>query len=153
MPDRDDEKRLVISTFIIATTIALMFSQTTIEVDRSSWLTYVIGTLLIGLCTSAAFAVVHIMTKGYELRHSKKTSKWVNKLSAYTYNLSVSAYLWVMSIILLTLIFEYVSNIPEYGDVYAKSGMAILALILVFFATRKDLLQIIRGVKKRKRKN
>ena len=129
-----------------------MFSQTTIEVDRSSWLTYVIGTLLIGLCTSAAFAVVHIMTKGYELRYSKKTSKWVNKLSAYTYNLSVSAYLWVMSIILLTLIFEYVSNIPEYGDVYAKSGMAILALILVFFATRKDLLQIIRGVKKRKRK-
>lgn len=153
MADRDDEKRLVVSTFIVATTIALMFSQTTIEADRNSWLTYIIGTLLIGLCTSAIFAIIHIMTKGYELRYSKKTSKWANKLSVHAYNLSVSAYLWVMSIILLTLAFEYVSNIPEYGDIYAKSGMTVLALILVFLATRKDLVQIIKSLRKSKKRN
>lgn len=70
--DQKEQSRLLVSTFTVASTLTVYFTDVSISVSSDSVWALVIGILLVALTISAIFSFLYILLKGYELRYEKK---------------------------------------------------------------------------------
>lgn len=135
MSDRDDQNRLLIATFIVATTFTVM--ATHVPIPKLFFIPA--GAFLIGLIITAVLAFVFILAKGYELRYGSKNKNLVDRYNYLLYNLAVTAYVIVAGVLLFLYIFSILNNASEAGNVLATIGIVILFISIVFVISRKDI--------------
>lgn len=130
-----DQSRLLVSTFIVGTTVAIMVSQSTITIDANSMQLVILGAAVLGLLTSSLFACLFIMAKGYELRYrTNPQQKFIDKYNFILYNLAVWAYVPVVLVLVGSYVYEYLIDASFKGDALATLALygGTVAIIIAF---------------------
>ena len=140
--DPNDQNRLLIATFIVATTIAVIFSQVALPVGKSSWIVYALGACLWGFIISSFFASSFILAKGYELRYEKDNDNrktFVDRHNFRLYNIAVKVYVPVLALFSIAIIFDYFKTIAHDSNILGNIGMAFVLLIVVAIVNYKSV--------------
>lgn len=150
--NKKDPTRIAISVFIVATTLTLF----AISIEIPSFFIIPAGTLLIGALVSSLFALLFILTKGYELRYKNSKTNFIDKNNYILYNLAMTAYVFVIAFVVIAFTHKYLKDISSAGNILGDVGIVILFITIVFIINGKDVVAVfsavISGLKSRKSK-
>jgi hypothetical protein len=130
-PDRQEETRLLVTTFIVATLIAYMQLDTN-KID--SWLWISMGVLILPLVAAAGFAFLFIMVQGLaletfmlEVRHRQL----LRRMGRVLYSMSVICYMVTMPAFLLAVgLFRIIAHFID-GSIPLWPGYLIVTILLL----------------------
>lgn len=149
--DKRDQTRLLISTFIIATAVAMYFSDATIPVQQGSVAFYVVAILFMSVLVSASLSFLYVMSKGYEFRYQQDDKKnFIDRNNHYLYNWSIKSYPWTVGLLAFVVIYDHFENLPSGGEMWTTiSRYLVVCLLLALFSAR-TILGIYRDVRKKR---
>lgn len=128
MEEKREQNRLLIATFIVATTVAIFFSDIDVSINPESIWPPFVGALLASLFVSAGFSFFYILCRGYELRYDKPKKEGLIKKTSYKlYNLSILCYPVVIGFLTFMVTYSLIDERLENGDILSTLFARIVA--------------------------
>lgn len=128
MSDEQERNRLLIATFIVATTVAIFFSDIDIYINPQDMWPPFAGTLLIGLLASAGLSFFYVLCRGYELQYSKPNNEGLIKKASYKlYDWSILCYPIVIGFLIFMVTHGLIGERFENGDILSTLFARIVA--------------------------
>lgn len=148
MMQNKDQSRLLIATFIVATSIAVFFSDAKINVEPSSGWGYVVGVALFSLLISSALSFLYIICKGYELRHKEPgANNFIDKKNYLLFDWSIKSYPWIIGFLSFSVLYKFLQESSETGQLLSTALVWVVAVLFIVLINKRQAMEIVEGVK------
>jgi hypothetical protein len=144
---QNDQNRLLVATFIVATTVTILLSRESVA-PNVGWVLAVVGIFLIGLMISSLFAFAFILAKGYELRYgSHKKNGVIDKYNYVLYNMAVKAYALVVFILFFIYAYGLLNENAKKGNFIAIIAIPILWILAIIAINYRSICQLMSAIR------
>jgi hypothetical protein len=153
--DDHDGNRLLIATFIVASTIAFFQLNVPTSLINNAVGAGVIVALGFGLLSSSLFAFSYIMSKGYALRYRNNLSRigFVDRYGHHMYNVAIFIFLPVIAIVAAIYTVAIVKSTGALDDTQLNILMWSIAIPLIILFNLGQIADIVSSLKERKLQN
>jgi hypothetical protein len=148
--DQNNQNRLLISTFIVATAVAIYFSDVILPIKQGSVEFFIVAILFASIIISAGLSFLYILSKGYEFRYRQDDKKnFVDKHNHHLYNWSIKSYPWTVGLLAFVVIYDHFENLPSGGEMWTTILRYLLVCLLLALFSARTILGIYRDVRKK----